>query len=141
MTLGRRAKRLFEDYDHYHRNRYNKLTHVIGIPLIVVSLFALLGLLTIWGMSAAQVLVLFAAVYYIWVDIKVGALFVLILIPVCHVSELISPAIAISMFVVGWVLQLIGHYIYEKNSPAFYTNLLQLLIGPLWLFARAMRLH
>ena len=37
----------------------------------------------------------------------------------------------------GWVLQFIGHGVYEKRSPAFVRNLVHLLIGPLWIL-RAM---
>jgi uncharacterized membrane protein YGL010W len=38
---------------------------------------------------------------------------------------------AIGAFVVGWVFQFIGHA-YEGKAPAFLTNLLHLLVGPLW---------
>jgi len=38
---------------------------------------------------------------------------------------------AIGAFVVGWIFQFIGHA-YEGKSPAFLTNLLHLLVGPLW---------
>ena len=42
---------------------------------------------------------------------------------------------AIAAFVVGWIFQFIGHA-YEGKAPAFLTNLLHLLVGPLWV-ARA----
>ena len=35
-------------------------------------------------------------------------------------------------FIVGWIIQAIGH-IFEKRRPAFTDNLMQLLIGPLFL--------
>jgi uncharacterized membrane protein YGL010W len=38
---------------------------------------------------------------------------------------------AVGAFVVGWVFQFVGHA-YEGKSPAFLTNLLHLLVGPLW---------
>jgi uncharacterized membrane protein YGL010W len=41
--------------------------------------------------------------------------------------------------VVGWILQYLGHYVYEKKSPAFYRNLVHLLVGPLWILAKAVR--
>ena len=43
---------------------------------------------------------------------------------------------ALLMFVVGWVLQFVGHAI-EGNQPAFFKNPVYLLIGPLWLLRRA----
>jgi uncharacterized membrane protein YGL010W len=39
--------------------------------------------------------------------------------------------VAIVLFVAGWVFQFVGHA-YEGKSPAFLTNLLHLLVGPLW---------
>ena len=44
---------------------------------------------------------------------------------------------ALALFVVGWVLQFIGHAI-EGNQPAFFRNPVYLLVGPLWLLRRAL---
>ena len=44
---------------------------------------------------------------------------------------------AVVLFVVGWIFQFIGHYVYEKRAPAFYRNLAHLLVGPLWILAKA----
>lgn len=43
---------------------------------------------------------------------------------------------ALSLFVVGWIFQFIGHAI-EGNQPAFFRNPVYLLVGPLWLIKRA----
>jgi uncharacterized membrane protein YGL010W len=43
---------------------------------------------------------------------------------------------AAMLFVVGWVLQFVGHAI-EGNQPAFFKNPVYLLVGPLWLLRRA----
>lgn len=43
---------------------------------------------------------------------------------------------ALGLFVGGWVFQFIGHAI-EGNRPAFLTNPLYLLVGPLWFLRRA----
>lgn len=37
-----------------------------------------------------------------------------------------------ALFTVGWGLNLIGHGVYEKNSPAFADDPLSFLMGPLW---------
>ncbi len=42
---------------------------------------------------------------------------------------------ALGLFVVGWILQFIGHAI-EGNQPAFFKNPMYLLIGPWWLARR-----
>ena len=43
---------------------------------------------------------------------------------------------ALGLFVAGWILQFVGHLI-EGNQPAFFSNPLYLLVGPLWLARRA----
>lgn len=43
---------------------------------------------------------------------------------------------ALTLFIVGWILQFVGHAI-EGNQPAFFKNPVYLLVGPLWLLRRA----
>ena len=43
---------------------------------------------------------------------------------------------ALALFIGGWIVQFVGHAI-EGNQPAFFTNPLYLLVGPLWLLRRA----
>jgi uncharacterized membrane protein YGL010W len=45
--------------------------------------------------------------------------------------------VALTLFVVGWILQFVGHFI-EGNRPAFFRNPIYLLVGPLWLIRRAL---
>lgn len=43
---------------------------------------------------------------------------------------------ALALFVVGWILQFVGHAI-EGNQPAFFKNPMYLFVGPAWLVRRA----
>ena len=43
---------------------------------------------------------------------------------------------ALALFIVGWILQFVGHAI-EGNQPAFFKNPMYLLVGPMWLARRA----
>lgn len=43
---------------------------------------------------------------------------------------------ALALFIVGWILQFVGHAI-EGNQPAFFRNPIYLLVGPWWLLRRA----
>jgi uncharacterized membrane protein YGL010W len=43
---------------------------------------------------------------------------------------------ALALFLIGWVLQFVGHAI-EGNQPAFFRNPIYLLVGPWWLVRRA----
>jgi uncharacterized membrane protein YGL010W len=42
---------------------------------------------------------------------------------------------ALTLFIVGWILQFVGHAI-EGNQPAFFRSPVYLLVGPLWLIRR-----
>ena len=44
--------------------------------------------------------------------------------------------LALTLFIIGWVFQFVGHLI-EGNQPAFFRNPVYLLVGPLWLVRRA----
>src|SRR4051812_21610385 len=43
-----------------------------------------------------------------------------------------NPLAAGGLFVGGWILQLVGHYYFEKNNPQFLNDPLNLLIGIVW---------
>ena len=78
------------NYKAKHQHPLNRLTHTVGIPMIVVSLPVFL-------------------INWRW---------------------------ALALFVLGWILQFVGHAI-EGNQPAFFKNPVYLLVGPLWLVRRA----
>ena len=77
------------NYKSKHQHPLNRLTHSIGIPMIVVSL---------------------PLFFFSW-------------------------KWALALFIVGWILQFVGHAI-EGNQPAFFRNPIYLLVGPLWLVRR-----
>ena len=43
----------------------------------------------------------------------------------------------IGFFIIGWVIQFIGHW-YEGKKPAFVDDLVGLLVGPMFIVAEAM---
>lgn len=50
------------------------------------------------------------------------------------------PSDFIKVIIPFWILQLIGHYKYEKKKPSFLTGVRHLVIGPVWLLSRLLRL-
>lgn len=121
---------LFVDYGSYHRHPTNKLCHYVGIPLIV---FTLVGLL--WKLSPAlAALVALAAVLY---DLRLSARLTLPFALFVLASAALAPRLPGAAlwfgFLFGWALQFVGHFVYEKKAPAFFENLRQLLVGPLWI--------
>lgn len=138
----------FADYMQFHQTRGNKITHYIGIPLIVVSLLGLLARVT-FGSAAFQDSIIrpdlgwalwaFATCYYLYLDWKLGLPFSLVLVGCYLIGRSLPLEVQIVLQVLGWISQYVGHLKYEKKNPAFYQNLMQTLIGPLWVFARMIR--
>jgi uncharacterized membrane protein YGL010W len=134
----------FTDYAAFHGTRGNKACHYIGIPLIVVSLFALLGAIPLFTaagftVTAAEVLLVVSTLYYLRLDPTLAAFMLAASVVAIAIGRQIPVALAIVLFVVGWIFQFVGHYVYEKRAPAFYRNLAHLLVGPLWILAKATR--
>jgi len=145
-----RLKVYFEDYAANHRHPLNKATHYIGIPLIVMTL---LGLLSQWvilpiepetqvlgvplRLDGGVLMWAFASLWYAKLDWKLGIPFGLILMLLYFLSLQFSVSLLMLGFVLGWIFQGIGHAVFEKARPAFLTNILHLLVGPLWIYARA----
>jgi len=132
----------FDDYGAFHRTTGNRVCHSLGIPLIVLSSLALLAqvpLFTIAGFTVtlAEVLIVFFTIYYLTLDVTLGLLMLAAYAVLDALGRFIPLAPATVIFVVGWILQGIGHYVYEKNSPAFFRNFAHLAVGQLWILAKA----
>ena len=129
-------------YARYHRDPRNIQTHFAGIPLIVISVFGMLSF-PVFGtaISAAVLLFVLSNLYYLVLDLKFGVL-MLGFSGLCYAlsQQLVLWAGAqwlwasVAVFVIGWVLQFIGHY-FEGKKPAFVDDLMGLLIGPLFIVA------
>ena len=136
MTSG---SRLLAEYGAYHRDRRNLICHEIGIPLIVLGIVALLRQTHVWvpffSTTLAGALLLMLTLYYAAWFLRDNTAAVVIatvgLAVIYAVSAYVTWPYAIGAFVVGWIFQFVGHG-YEGKSPAFLTNLLHLLVGPLW---------
>lgn len=125
------AAALFDEYGSYHRDPRNRLCHEIGIPLIVLGLEALLRTLDGAGFVALGVTFLVCAYY---LAIAQAAAFAAIagLVVLWFVAGFVPWPWAIAAFVIGWIFQFVGHA-YEGKKPAFLTNFVHLLVGPLWI--------
>jgi len=95
MMKGRSWNDWIGSYAESHQHPLNRLTHTIGIPMILLSLA--LGLLSI-----------LIAGLWPW---------------------------ALGLFVLGWLLQFIGHAI-EGKPPEFFRDWRYLLVGTRWWWAK-----
>ncbi len=132
-------------YAAYHRDRRNIATHVVGIPLIVVALFALLGRpsFTVAGIpfSVGSALWLASSLYYLKLDLRFGmamfALHGLALWIGLHIAlepQSVWLFWGLGLFLTGWTFQFIGHF-WEGRKPAFVDDIMGLIIGPLFVVA------
>jgi uncharacterized membrane protein YGL010W len=146
---------LLSQYAAYHRDRRNIATHCVGVPLIVFAVGVLLarpslglGSLTLTPAWLAWAV---ASLWYLTRgDVALGvavSLVNFVLIAAAH--PLAAGSVAgwlawgFGLFLVGWLIQFIGHY-YEGRKPAFVDDLTGLLVGPMfvvaeWLFALGVR--
>lgn len=148
-SLFRPGTELMVQYAGYHRDRRNIATHFVGIPLIVFALgvllarpavalggvaltpaWALWALATLWYLSRGQPL-LGAAVS------AASALLFALAQPLGAASTSAWLAWGVGCFVVGWIVQFVGHY-YEGRKPAFAHDLVGLLVGPMFVVAEAL---
>ena len=136
------------NYAAYHRSSRNIATHLIGIPMIVLAVVALLSRPT-WmvggtPISPAMLVAAVTLLYYMRLDVALGlvmtALFGLALWFGAWAAGLETPvwlALGIGGFVAGWIFQFVGHF-FEGRKPAFVDDLMGLAIGPLFVVAEVL---
>jgi uncharacterized membrane protein YGL010W len=142
-TPFRPAQDRVNQYAEYHRDRRNIVTHFVGVPMIVFGVSVLLArpsfVLADAALTPAWMVFALTALWYL----TRGAL-ALGLATTVGVGVLVALAHAVSggplwqwlawglgFFVVGWIIQFIGHY-YEGRKPAFADDLVGLLVGPMF---------
>lgn len=129
-------------YAFYHQDRKNVVTHFIGIPMILVAIIVLLSRpqFSVFGleMAPAIIVVFVCSVFYLYLDYGVGFLMTALLglslwFSNCIAAQITSIwlSIGIGLFIVGWVVQFVGHY-FEGKKPAFVDDIMGLIIGPLF---------
>jgi uncharacterized membrane protein YGL010W len=148
-TLFRPALDLMAQYAAYHRDRRNIATHFVGIPLIVFAVSVLLSrrVFTLGEVELTPAMLLWAvtALWYLTrgnlmlgvATAIINGLLTALAMAAAQGSTASWLAIGIGSFVVGWVLQFVGHY-YEGRKPAFVDDLVGLLVGPMFVVGEAM---
>jgi uncharacterized membrane protein YGL010W len=134
----------FADYGSHHQTAGNQACHSVGIPLIVFSLLALLQQVPLFAafghvVTLGEAAVAAATVYYLTLDAWLAVGMLAFSAVSLYVGRSLPWTVSLGVFVFGWILQFVGHSVYEKRSPAFLKNFVHLLVGPLWILAKAMR--
>ena len=147
----RPVERLLGNYSEDHRNGINQVIHWICVPFIVWTVVAALFVIPVPGTmfrpgTWAGFAMVVAVAYYLKLSRPLGlamaVAFALMLAATWWLYGVLGPRnllyTAIGVFVAAWVAQFIGHE-FEGKRPSFLTDLVYLLVGPLWLMSKAFR--
>ncbi len=136
--ISPRFRAMLDDYAVYHRDPRNKATHYVGIPMIMLSIVALLARISLgtgpgsFSWDASLLLIAAALAFYLTLNLFSGVAMGLVFAAMYAAAPYIGAPLAWILFAAGWILQFIGHW-FEGKKPAFFRNGLHLMIGPMWI--------
>lgn len=142
------------EYGESHKNSINKMIHWICVPLIMLSLLALIEIIpfplytivlfTIKDqgiyLNWTTLFLLFAVIFYVRLSLSIAIGMLLVAISMLYSItwiKIYDPSVwklSLTIFVLAWIGQFIGHKI-EGKKPSFFEDLQFLLIGPAWLLS------
>ena len=132
-------------YAAYHQDARNKVTHFVGVPLIILSLFIPMAWLRFpvgdVEITGAMIFAAMVLAYYFMLDLPLALAMVVVTGSLAWAGDAIAMrgyygglAWFGALFVGGWALQLWGHA-YEGRKPALVDNLFQIFVAPIFLAA------
>lgn len=127
---------LFDAFSAWHTDRRNRLCHDVGLPLISFAVLGALAKVPLGPLDLGLVLLLGTLAFdlVLWRRQALGVFGMGVAL--WWVGRALPlPALG-AAFALGWVFQLVGHRVFERNAPAFVTNLVHLVVGPRWLVRR-----
>ena len=141
LQSGTRAGRLdalLARYSHDHQNPTNQALHTICVPVIFWCAIALF-----WSLHpvVAIVVAVLAGAYYFSLSQRWGLAMGVFMAAGLALAAVVPYRlwVALALFVLAWIGQFVGHAI-EGRRPSFLDDLKFLLIGPLWVLIKALRL-
>lgn len=116
-----------------HQHPQNVLIHHICVPLIFLSVIAIINYISPWLLLVSGCL---ASIFYLGLGLKPLLTFWAMVGASLFAAQLLnlSLLLLVVIFVLAWIGQFIGHKI-EGAKPSLFDDLKFLLIGPLWLFS------
>ena len=147
--MNKTINQWLEEYGESHQNPINKFIHWICVPLIMLSLLALISIIPfpIKGytiLSWTTIFLFFAVIFYLRLSISIAIGMLLIAVSmiasiywITFIDETVW-RLSLSIFIIAWIGQFIGHKI-EGKKPSFFEDIQFLLIGPLWLLSKLYR--
>ena len=144
----RKIDQLFAEYAESHQNKTNKFIHWICVPLIFFTIVGFISLIPaphfctayLVCISLASIIALIlVSIFYVRLSWIITIIMLIVMLLMEHFAYAInihfssnSWIIYLSIFVITWIFQFIGHKI-EGKKPSFLEDLQFLLVGPIWL--------
>ena len=129
----------YKFYQMYHTNLINRIIHIICIPLIVWTASIMFVNVNITKtLNLSKCLLTFYSLYYLLFSFKLGIVMTFLLYLVYKYSIIykgrkVHFMLAFLMHIFAWILQILGHSLFENNRPAFMDNLVQsFLMAPIF---------
>jgi len=145
------AQEWFNEYGESHQNSTNKLIHWICVPTIFFSIAGLLVSIPSHSLASlfppalsayanyGTISILLTCIFYFSISsrILIGMLLFSVFtvwmnVKIMETAETPLWAISLTLFVLAWIGQFIGHKI-EGKKPSFFKDIQFLLVGPAWL--------
>lgn len=130
-TEPRRIDTLIAHYSESHRHAMNEAIHCVCVPLIM---FSLVGLVYAAHPAVAVVFLLASLIYYARLSWRAFVLMGVwtsgLLAGIVALQEQLLP-ICITVFVLAWIGQFVGHKL-EGKKPSFFEDIQYLWVGPLF---------
>ena len=143
----RPVDRWLGNYSGDHRNPTNQAIHLVCVPAILWSVIALVWLIPVPGWLGrpgfwAGTLMVLTLIYYWRLSRPLGFGMLVAFVLLGLLTDALHRTLggdllwlALGVFVVAWVGQFVGHRI-EGRKPSFFTDVVYLLIGPLWTLSK-----
>lgn len=129
-----------EEYNKSHQSQKNIYIHKFSVPIIMFSILGILKALPVpetWPLWLDWSIFFIFGILIFYASFKCFKLFFVMFLFIFSqvlVLEYLRPRfflISLFLFIIAWIFQFIGHKI-EGKKPSFFTNLIFLLIGPVW---------
>ena len=146
--MDSKLQKLLDGYAQDHQHPVNLKIHKVGVPLVLFHFVAMFDWVHIYPsfmivththdgfvFSLGHVIAFLIFGWYLSLSVKLACIVGVFSILCFMIAPYTPFAWVIVITIVAWVLQLIGHAVFEKRSPSFFTNLYQLLVGPLFVAA------
>jgi len=135
--ISKKLQIYLEEYEESHKNKVNLMIHKICVPLIVFHFFAMFTWIPLFSIKSypvtfAECAAFFVFCFYCSLDFFYAFLMLFYITACIFIGHVTPWPIVWTIAIVCWVAQLLGHGVWEKKSPSFSKNFVQLLIGPLF---------